>query len=750
MCGALVVLVSLQLHGSLVAKTASKISKPFGIEKRVLWTTSRIDGSPDPPSPYRTENAFPKLKFEEPLSLVAIPGSSRLGVAQRRGKIDTFSNDPAASQTDLLMDLGRPVYAIEFHPRFSENGYFYASSVLGEGPAARIRLARYQVSERQPPRAKPESELVLVEWPGDGHTGGCLRFGPDGYLFVAVGDSSGIADGLKTGQDVSDLSASILRIDVDHPDPNKAYGIPRDNPFVNLPGARPEIWAYGLRQAWKFSFDWATGNLWAGEVGQDLWESIHLIQKGGNYGWSVNEGSHPFRPDRPKGPTPLLKPIVEHSHTDFRSIIGGWIYHGKRLAELKGAYIYGDYDTGKIWLMRYDGHKVVENRELVDTQLRIVDIGQDAADELYIVDHVGGAIHRLVPAPLSPKNGPKFPRKLSETGLFTSTKKLQPAAGLIPYSVTAPLWSDGALKERYIALPGDSKIEYDKVIYPQPAPGALPGWKFPHGAVLVKTFLMEMEPGNRESVRRLETRILHHELIPGSDEVGADIWHGYTYVWNDSQSDAYLLDAAGLDRKLVIKDSRAPGGKREQIWHFPSRAECTLCHTTAAKYVLGVDTQQMNKDHDYGGVIANQLRTLEHLGVFSTPLPAPPEKLPRLYDYQDETVPLDRRARSYLQANCAHCHRKWGGGNAEFQMLFTLPLEKTGAIHVPPAHGNFGVANARLLVPGHPEQSMILQRMFRLGLGRMPHVASNVVDQQAVRLIEDWIRQLPPLPVKSD
>src|SRR5262249_3507056 len=122
----------------------------------------------------------------------------------------------------------------------------------------------------------------------------------------------------------------------------------------------------------------------------------------------------------------------------------------------------------------------------------------------------------------------------------------------------------------------------------------------------------------------------------------------------------------------------------------------------------------------------------------------------RRYDYQEETVPLDRRARSYLQANCAHCHRKWGGGNAEFQMLFTLPLEKTGTIDVPPAHGNFGVANARLLVPGHPEQSMILQRMSRLGLGRMPHVASNVVDQQAVRLIEDWIRQLPPLPGKSE
>src|SRR4029453_2756469 len=147
--------------------------------------------------------------------------------------------------------------------------------------------------------------------------------------------------------------------------------------------ARPEIWAYGLRQPWRFSFDKPTGDLWAGEVGQDLWEMVYRVEKGGNYGWSVTEGSHPFRPDRKKGPTPILKPVVEHDHNDFRSLTGGYVYHGSRLPEGKGPYVYGDFDTGRVWAFRYDGQKAVGHRELTDTALRIVAWGQDRAGEVY-------------------------------------------------------------------------------------------------------------------------------------------------------------------------------------------------------------------------------------------------------------------------------------------------------------------------------------------------------------------------------
>lgn len=732
------------LAHSAAPNGTSKGRRPYGLEKRILWTTSKIDGTPDPPDPYRTEIAFPKLKFFEPLELRHIPGTNRLAVAERKGKLFSFANQRDVSTPELLVDLGRTVYGFAFHPRFAENGYLYVVSVLDpNNPAPHgTRLSRLTVTERDPPRADPKSETILMEWPSGGHNGGCLEFGSDGYLYLVTGDGSGIADQLETGQDTSDLLASLLRIDVDHPEPGRAYGIPKDNPFVGKPGSRPEIWAYGLRQAWKFSFDAKNGDLWAGEVGQDLWEMVYRIQKGGNYGWSVQEGLHPFRPQRKLGPTPILRPVVEHSHTEFRSLTGGYVYHGRRLPELAGRYVYGDYDTGRIWCFRYRDGRPTEHRELADTQLRIVAWGVDAENELYLVDFIGGAIHRLVPNPPVPTDAPKFPRRLSETGLFASTPEHQPMPGLIPYSVNSELWSDGATKERFLALPGNGKIEYDAVTYPQPAPGAPPGWRFPDGTVLVKTFFLDTEVGNPASRRRLETRLLHYEHVPGNEEVGADIWHGYTYVWNDEQTDAELLEAKGRDRTFTIADAQAPGGRREQTWHFPSRAECTLCHTLPAKFALGVNTLQMNRDHDYGGVIANQLSTFDHLGLFTAPLPKPPEVLPKLPDYKDPQVSLDQRARAYLHSNCAHCHSKWGGGNAEFQLLATLPLNETGTIDTRPGQGTFGLDDPRILVPGQPNRSMVHHRMTKTGLGRMPHVASSVVDRAAVELIGKWIEGL--------
>jgi hypothetical protein len=310
--------------------------------------------------------------------------------------------------------------------------------------------------------------------------------------------------------------------------------------------------------------------------------------------------------------------------------------------------------------------------------------------------------------------------------------------------VNAELWSDHALKERFLALPGTTQIEFDTVEYPQPAPGAPRGWRFPDGTVVVKTFSLEMEKGNPQSRRRLETRLLHFEQVAGTEEVGDQVWRGYTYVWNDDQTDAELLKAAGDKRELTVRDPDAPGGVRKQTWNFPSRSDCTLCHTMPAKYVLGLNTLQMNKNHDYGnGVVANQLQTLEHLGIFKKPLPQAPQDLPHLVNYRDESLPLDARARSYLQSNCAHCHMKWGGGNAEFQLLVTLPLDQLGIVNARPGQGLFNLDNPKILVPGSPERSMIYHRMTKLGLGRMPHVASSVIDNRAVKMLADWIATLP-------
>ena len=712
--------------------------------KRSLWTTSNIVGTPDPPYPYELKPAYPHLHFSEPISLTTLPGQNRMVVAERRGKIYAFESHRFAARKELIVDAQTDIMAVTVHPKFAENGFLYASRVIidPDTQGRAIKLTRYHVPDQSTLAADPKATQVILEWQGDGHTGGCMRFGPDGFLYIGVGDGSGIADSLLSGQDITDLHGSILRIDVDNASGDKTYSIPKDNPFVNTDGARPEIWAYGLRQPWRFSFD-PKGQLWCGEIGQDLWEMVHLIQKGGNYGWSVMEASHPFRPERPKGAVKISPPIIEHPHHDFRSITGGYFYGAKRLPELTGAYLYGDYDTGKLWTLRYDNGKASDHRELFDSDIRMVDIGQDQRGEVLFVDMAGGQIHQLEKADPPDPNAAKFPRKLSETGLFASTAENQPAQGLIPYSVIAPLYSDGATKERFIALPGKSQIEFDTVTYPQPAPGSLPGWRFPDDTVLVKTFSLELEAGNPASRRKLETRILHHKQMAGNEfEYGAQVGRGYTYIWNDEQTDATLADGKGADRVFTIKDAKAPGGKRELTWHFPSRAECTLCHTMAAKYVLGINTYQMNRDFDYGGHVANQIEELNRLGVFTKTVTKKPDQLPRNVDYRDKAADVTARARSYMHANCSHCHRKWGGGNAEFQLLGNMDLHDTKTVNVKPSHGLFKLDDPRYIVPGTPERSMILHRMKLTGLGRMPHIASKVVDEEAVELIETWIRGL--------
>ena len=498
------------------------------------------------------------------------------------------------------------------------------------------------------------------------------------------------------------------------------------------------------------SFDKATGELWTGNVGQDLWEQIYHIERGGNYGWSVLEGSHPFRPERPRGPTPILMPVAEHDHANFRSITGGFVYHGRRLKELQGSYIYGDYDTGRIWTFRYDHEKkaVSDPRELYKSNLRLVCFGEDNAGELYLLDHMGGRISRLVPNPAADTAG-TFPRRLSETGLFVSTREHRPAPGVLPYEVIAPQWCDGASKERFLALPGLSRIEFESITYPQPAPGAAPGWKFPDGTVLAETLFLQTEAGNPASRRRIETRLLHNERLTGNEEVGDQYWRGYSYVWDDEQTDAVLLeDPQGRDSLLTLRDPKAPGGKRQLSWHFPSRTECTVCHNMAAKYVLGLQTLQVNRDH--GTPTANQLHTFERLGLFTRPLPSSPREMPRLVDYRDAGQDLDLRARSYLHANCSHCHRKWGGGNAEFQLLATLELADTGAAGARPTQGTFNIVNARVIAPHDPSRSVLFYRMAKRGPGRMPRLGSEEVDEAGLRLIHDWIARLPGAGVVSD
>ena len=710
--------------------------RPAGLDRRISWTASRVIGSPEPPPPYRAERIFPRLEIFQPLTFEQEPGTwdylviQHLGGWAPPGKILRLADDQQADRAEVILELAGIAYGLDFHPDYQANGHLFVGQNLNVGDKVKTRVSRFTVDRRPPGKVDPTSEVVIIEWDSNGHNGGDLAFGADGTLFISSGDGTGDSDTNLRGQDLTQLTAKILRIDVDHPDEGRAYSVPKDNPFLDRPGARPETWAYGLRNPWRLSFDRPTGQLWTGVNGQDLWEYAILVEKGRNYGWSLFEGSHPFQPRRAQGPTPISPPTVEHHHSEARSLSGGLVYHGDKLPELEGAYIYGDWSTGKVWAVKHDGGRVAWHREIADTPLQITGFGLDRGGELVVIDH-GSGFHRLVPtSPVS--GGPEFPRRLSETGLFASTRDREPAPGLIPYSVNAPLWSDGTKKERFLAVPGAGKVGFT-------TGGG--GWSFPDGSVLVKTFLLETakdEPGSR---RPIETRLMTRQQGE---------WVGYSYLWDDLGVDAVLVGKDGLDKEFIIRDPQAPEGRRSQAYRYPSRAECMVCHSRAANFVLGLSEVQMNKDHDYHGVVANQIRTLDHIGLFAEPPPKPPEELSRLADPTDPKAGLEQRVRSYLHSNCANCHVGAGGGNAAINLSIGSSMADTQIIDVPPLQDSLGIADARIVTPGRPDRSVLWARVSRRGSGQMPPLASSMVDHDAVRLLRDWIEQLPSATARAE
>lgn len=719
-------------HADKQTDRAVSNDAPGPANRRTPWTLSRVRGSPDAPSPFRYELAFPHLKFTRPVEIMGAPGTNRLFVAELDGKIYSFPNDPSIQKPDLCIDIRKAVpaatnfYGLTFHPDFARNRLAFVCYVLKEGDPNGTRVSRFVVSRSDPPTFDAASETVLMTWFAGGHNGGCLKFGRDGCLYIATGDGTAPSppDGLSTGQDLDDLLSCILRIDVAQTDPGKAYHVPADNPFVATAGARPEIWAYGFRNPWKMSFDRETGELWTGDVGWELWEMVYRVQRGGNYGWSVMEGRQPVRTELERGPTPILPPIVDHPHTEAASITGGYVYRGKKLKDLQGAYIYGDYVTGKIWGLRHDGSQVRWHAELLDSPLQIICFGEDNAGELYVLDYeYSGKIYRLEPNAAT-NEANTFPRLLSQTGLFHATRDHAPAAGVIPYVVNAELWNDHATAERFLAIPGNATIEFDPTKY----------WKFPEGTVLAKTYSLELEAGNPKSRRRIESQLLHFEDAT---------WRPYSYKWTDDQSDAALVDAGGDTATLVVHDATAPGKTRRHEWRFASRTECLLCHNPWAGHVLGFQSGQLNRSA-VGGSASNQIADLRRVGVFTMPATWQIEKLSRLCDPYDSAAAIDLRARSYLHANCAHCHRFGGGGTATIDLDFSVNVDKTGAIGQRPSQGTFGISGARIISPGDPFGSVLWYRMAKLGPGRMPRAGAAMIDTRASRLIHDWIVQLEP------
>jgi uncharacterized repeat protein (TIGR03806 family) len=722
---------------------------------RPAWTTSRVVGSPEPPPPFTVEPAFTRIAWKNPIFAIAEPGAECLIVvewpqanarpAPSKNSAEGEKTGPrfaparavrllktaGQERTEPFLELAdRAIYCIEFHPRYRENGQIYVCSKTHPegGPGINI-LSRFVVARSKEDGhnqlvCDPATEVRVLEWPSDGHDGGAVVFGHDGMLYVSLGDGTADSDDKLTAQDASNLLGKILRIDVDHPSPGMPYAIPPDNPFLDVDGARGEIWSLGHRNPWRMTVDAKTGALWVGNNGQDLWEFAHLVQRGDNCGWSVYEGSHPFYLNRQLGPGRFAPPTVEHDHGAFRSLTGGVVYYGSRLPGIDGAYVYGDYSTGAIWGVKHDGNHVAWNRELAKTTLDIVCFATTHDGELLVIDYATG-IYRLIESPPDDSHL-RFPRKLSETGLFASVAEHMPAPGVHPYVVTTPGWTDGAVADRLVALPGDSCIQ--RVSASQ--------WEFPDGAVLAQTLSLPKHRGKGERPRRIETRLLTNQK---------GVWCGYSYIWNDTQDDARLAPSKGME--IQLPSGVAPSGDEQpgpQTWRVPSRTDCTSCHSRAANFVLGLSELQADCTVEHDGAELNQLRALEQWKVIDKTAPPQSKDRPRLVNPYDSSQDLEARARSYLHVNCSSCHVAAGGGNSRIQLNLDLKREDMQLVGVFPQHQTFGLSTAMLVAPADPQQSVLYHRISRRGPGQMPPRGTHAVDHLAVQMIHDWIAQLSP------
>jgi uncharacterized repeat protein (TIGR03806 family) len=709
---------------------------PDPLSPRVENLTCRFPALP-PLGAMRVVEAFPALDFQSPLWLGhAGDGQDRLYVAERGGGIFTFENRDNVGPNDRVRFHTVPTQAggemgllgLAFHPNYAENGLLYTYASVS--PPHRSRIAEWRRDPDNALRVLPESERVLLEVPQpfENHNGGDLQFGPDGFLYIALGDGGSGGDPQNNGQRPTQLLGSIVRIDVDRVDAARglAYGIPEDNPFAActpncgaLGAARPEIFAFGLRNPWRTSFDPSTGLLWAGDVGQDRWEEIDIIRRGGNYGWRVMEGNHCHRPAAGCNQAPYAAPIHEYGRDVGRSITGGRVYRGPTLPTLWGAYVFGDYGSGRIWALRpnADHTATTEVALLVDSDLQLTSFGVDARQNLYLVAfNRNSSLHRLEPAVGAPPAA-DFPQRLSETGCFADLAALTPAEGVVPYGVQSPLWSDGAGKLRHFALPPGGVFEYREN----------DAWEAPEGTVFLKTFTLPRADGGE---RRLETRVYVRQ---------ATGWQGFTYRWNEAQDDADLLEDGQVE---ALDPAVHPQGP--DAWTYPSRAQCDTCHTPASNHVLGFQTAQLNGDFAYASGATQQLEALQLAGYVA--LPGPVDTLPRYAARDDDAAPVEDRARAMLASNCAHCHRPDGQGNTRIDLRANIPLSEAGLCDVSPGQGDLGLEDARLLAPGDPARSVLHARITRRGPSAMPPLATRAVDDVGVSLVTRWIEGLGACP----
>ncbi|WP_170252738.1 starch-binding protein [Colwellia echini] len=623
-------------------------------------------------SSYEYESAFPALdgSFISPVMVTNDGLNDLIYIVDKSGKVFVFPNDPNVTQAQVntLLDISDEVrdyheqglLSIAFHPDFSTNRFAYIyyiegdndnesdNGVFGDGVLERITLN----DAANPTVAESRVEVLRIPQPGPDHKGSMMQFHPvTGEFYMSIGDGAYGDTAItptqpdprtnNSAQETTSLLGSIIRlimretINVD----GKYYDIPADNPFVNDEGVRDEIWSYGHRNPWRFSFDHqAPYTLWQTEVGQAGFEEVNIIQPGGNYGWPIcegnthrgNDGGDPNNTRNCSGD--LIAPVGGYTHdTGSVSIIGGFVYRGTTLPALTGHFIYGDYVSKKIW-------SAVEGNtdQLVSDAFpsNISSFGTDmSGEEVFVTSHgveYGGLsiLYRMID---SQAQAAVIPAKLSSTGIFADLSTQTPVHGVIEYDVNSDGWFDGLKARHFVAIPNESNIEFNEDEL----------WNLPVGSVLVKHLSLPISASNTTP---FETSVLFKQASGN--------WASANYRWNAQGTDADLVTESFNETVAQYYNGAVTNINRQ----VRSGAECTSCHLgTGSKEPLGVTTPQLNRDLDYQGVVSNQIDLFNQLGLFNNTI-AGANSLTAYPDPEDTNANIDNRARAYLSTNCAHCH----------------------------------------------------------------------------------------------
>ena len=629
-------------------------------------------------------------------------GSGRWYAMQQSGEIYWFNNDDSASQLNEFIDLNslvrhdgeRGLLGLAFHPDFETNGQFFVSYTDNSGDSV---VSRFISDGNLPLDLSSESVVLTLSQPAGNHNGGHIAFGPDGYLYIGFGDGGGANDQYGNGQNTNSLHGTLLRIDINQ---DTGYSIPQDNPFIENTNVRDEIYAYGLRNPWRFSFDTQTGELWLGDVGQNQYEEINIVSAGDNLGWPIMEGNHCFQ-SQTCDQSDLTLPKIEYNHSDGDcSVTGGYVYRGQQTEALFGDYLFGDFCTGRLWHSRLQSDDSYSLEQIALTGMSISSFAQAQSGEVYLLNYFGDAgeaVYRVVDDGAS---GSEIPAQLSQVGCFDSTSEKTMRSGVVPYQVQSQLWSDGADKTRFFAIPDSELIDVVED----------GDFEFPVGTMMIKNFVYQNQ--------YLETRLFMRH---------ASGWGGYSYKWRDDQTDADLLESG---------DTVVVGGHQHII---PSRGQCFECHTSATAITLGPEASQLDNEQNYDGGIGNQLTTLFEAGYLSAQ-PAP-EQIHPMAEISDDTASLAVRARSYLHANCSGCHRP-GSTAPQIDFRISSSLAELNACDVEPVNGDLGITDARIIAPGDANRSVLLARMSVTDDNRMPPLATQQIDQTAVNVLQQWINQL--------